>query len=198
MSSEAEQRTSYLETKLREVTTDANVLATEFMTLREQLSNENAYLSTRITELTHVRDDHTAEITRLAQENLRIAQQNEDMVRRIKEVGQLVEVMGGHRHKLMGKVGEWEDGLMVAGREGWRAPATPRAPTTPGSLGRTVGGGGDAEKKKASKGAFDFGSVELQAESEGGDSGESESENGPPMVSASDSGEAVIGGVASL
>ena len=189
---EAEQRTSYLETRLREVTTDANALATEFMSLREQLSNENAYLSTRIAELGNVRDDHTREIAHLAQENLRIAAQNEDMVRRLKEVGTLVQVMGGQRGKLMGKVEEWEDGLMVAGREGWRAPATPRVVENKKGFGfqDTVE---QAESKDSSVG---MGSLVSGASS--AEEAEEEKDGAPPAISASDSGEAVFGGAASF
>ena len=190
---EAEQRTSYLETKLREVTTDANALATEFMSLREQLSNENAYLSTQITELSNVRDDHTREIAHLAQENLRIAAQNEDMVRRLKEVGQLIGVMGGQRGKLMGKVEEWEDGLMVAGREGWRAPATPRVVEQKQGFGFQDTGVERAESKDSSVGMGSLVSgASSSADDENKDSGE------VPTISASDSGEAVFGGAASF
>ena len=190
---EAEQRTSYLETKLREVTTDANALAPEFMSLREQLSNENAYLSTQITELSNVRDDHTREIAHLAQENLRIAAQNEDMVRRLKEVGQLIGVMGGQRGKLMGKVEEWEDGLMVAGREGWRAPATPRVVEQKQGFGFQDTGVERAESKDSSSvGMGSLVSGAGSADDENKDSGE------VPTISASDSGEAVFGAAASF
>ena len=189
---EAEQRTSYLETKLREVTTDANALATEFMSLREQLSNENAYLSTQITELSNVRDDHTQEIAHLAQENLRITAQNEDMVRRLKEVGQLIGVMGGQRGKLMGKVEEWEDGLMVAGREGWRAPTTPRVVEQKQGFGfqDTV------ERAESKDGSSSVGMGSLVSGASSADDENKDSE--VPTISASDSGEAVFGGVASF
>ena len=188
---EAEQRTSYLETKLREVTTDANALATEFMSLREQLSNENAYLSTQITELSNVRDDHTQEIAHLAQENLRITAQNEDMVRRLKEVGQLIGVMGGQRGKLMGKVEEWEDGLMVAGREGWRAPATPRIVEKKG-----FGFQDTVERAESKDGSSSVGMGSLVSGASSADDENKDSE--VPTISASDSGEAVFGGVASF
>ena len=191
---EAEQRTSYLETRLREVTTDANALATEFMSLREQLSNENAYLSNRIAELGNVRDDRTREIAHLAQENLRIAAQNEDMVRRLKEVGQLVQVMGGQRGKLMGKVEEWEDGLMVAGREGWRAPATPRVVENKKGFGfqDTV------EQAESKDGSSSVGMGSLVSGASSAEEAEEEKDGAPPAISASDSGEAVFGGAASF
>lgn len=186
---EAEQRTSYLEGRLREVTTDANALATEFMSAREALSNENAYLTAQITELTNVRDDHTREIAHLAQENLRITQQNEDMVRRLREVGTLVQVMGGQRGKLMGRVEEWEDGLMVAGREGWRAPATPRVVEE--KKGGFAAFHDAVERTESKDSSVDMGSLVSAS------SGEEETKDGAPTISASDSGEAVFGGVAS-
>ena len=191
---EAEQRTSYLETKLREVTTDANALATEFMSLREQLSNENAYLSNQIAELSNVRDDHTQEIAHLAQENLRIAAQNEDMLRRLREVGQLIGVMGGQRGKLMGKVEEWEDGLMVAGREGWRAPATPRVVEQKGfGFQDTV-----VERAESKDSSVGMGMGSLVSGAGSSADGEDKDSGEVPTISASDSGEAVFGGAASF
>jgi len=176
-----------LEERLRTVTTDANVLATDFMSAREQLSNENAYLSARLAELTNISQDRTATITALAQEQLRLDKQGDDMRRRLREVGDLIQIMGGQRAKLCGKVHQWEDGLMVAGREGWRAmpPATPSADTT-----------------------FSFGSQRRRQVSEGDDDdddditevagvkravSQDDEEENAMVITASDSDEAVFG-----
>ena len=129
-----EEQIAHLQTKLREVTSASSALATEFMTHRETLANENAYLSTKIEQLNEVRDGHATTIANLASEQLRITRQNDDIVHRLQEVGNLIQSMGQDRMRLMDKVGEWEDGLMVAGREGWRSQ-TPRntvyTPRTP-------------------------------------------------------------------
>ena len=125
-----EEQIAALQTKLREVTANSSALATEFMTHRETLANENAYLTTKIEQLNEIRDGHAATIAHLASEQLRITRQNDDIVHRLTEVGNLIQSMGQDRMKLMDKVGEWEDGLMVAGREGWRSQ-TPRGVYTP-------------------------------------------------------------------
>ena len=118
--SQLQQKNRSYETQLREVTTAANALATDFMSAREQLSNENAYLTARASELANARADHHATIARLAEEYLRLDRSNEDLERRLVEVRQHFVGMGGQRTRLLGKVDDWEDGLMVAGREGWR------------------------------------------------------------------------------
>mmetsp|Transcript_28602 Transcript_28602/g.82803 ORF Transcript_28602/g.82803 Transcript_28602/m.82803 type:complete len:186 (+) Transcript_28602:272-829(+) len=175
-SSSAHQRTSYLETKLREVTTSANAMTTEFMSLREQLSNENAYLTNRVTELSNVRDDNYTTIAELAEQNLRLTAQNDDIERRLAEVGTLLTVMGGQRGRLMGTVHQWEDGLMVAGREGWRATST------------TVETEGMVERSASNDSAVGMGSA-----------GSSDSaDEDAVVVSGSDSSDAVFGGTASF
>ena len=174
--SQLQQQNRSCETQLREVTTSANALATEFMSVREQLSNENAYLTARVSELTNARTDHHTAIAGLAEEYLRLDRSNEDLERRLVEVRQYFAGMGGQRTRLLGKVDDWEDGLMVAGREGWRS----RTPRTPGE--------GCAEEK------FSF---QEDAKKE-----EEEEEEEPPVVESSstaDSSEAVLeGGINNL
>ena len=116
--SQLQQKNRSYETQLREVTTAANALATDFMSAREQLSNENAYLTARASELANARADHHATIARLAEEYLRLDRSNEDLERRLVEVRQHFNGMKGQRTRLLGKVDDWEDGLMLAGREG--------------------------------------------------------------------------------
>ena len=130
--SQLQQKNRSYETQLREVTTSANALATEFMSVREQLSNENAYLTARAEELKNTRTKHHATIASLAEEHLRLEKSNEDMERRLVEVRQYFAAMGGQRTRLLGKVDDWEDGLMVAGREGERR-RTPRTPDGEGA-----------------------------------------------------------------
>lgn len=172
-----QQQNRSCETQLREVTTSANALATEFMSVREQLSNENAYLTARVDELTNARTDHHTAIAQLAEEYLRLDRSNEDLERRLVEVRQYFAGMGGQRTRLLGKVDDWEDGLMVAGQEGWRS----RTPRTPGD--------GCAEEK------FSFQEDAKKEEQE-------EEEEEPPVVQSSstaDSSEAVLeGGINNL
>lgn len=177
-SSSAHQRTSYLETKLREVTTSANAMTTEFMSLREQLSNENAYLTNRVTELSNVRDDKYTTIAELAEQNLRLTAQNDDIERRLAEVGTLLTVMGGQRGRLMGKVHDWEDGLMVAGREGWRSSAA--ASSAAVEMVESSASNDDSTVGMASAGSSDS------------------ADEDAAVVSESDSSEAVFGGTGSF
>jgi len=180
-SSSAHQRTSYLETKLREVTTSANAMTTEFMSLREQLSNENAYLTNRVTELSNVRDDNYTAIAELAEQNLRLTAQNDDIERRLAEVGTLLTVMGGQRGRLMGTVHQWEDGLMVAGREGWRAAASSES---------AAAGAGEEMVENGANSSSTLGM---------GSAGSSDSaDEDAVVVSESDSSDAVFGGTASF
>ena len=146
-----EEQIAHLQTKLREVTAQSSALATEFMTHRETLANENAYLSKTISDLNSVRDGHAATIAHLASEQLRITRQNDLIVHRLREVGNLIQSMGQDRMRLMDKVGEWEDGLMVAGREGWRSQ-TPRGVYTPRTPREAV----MSSKSRKEKKMFEF------------------------------------------
>ena len=178
--SQLQQRNRSYEAQLREVTAAASALATDFMSAREQLANENAYLAARAAELTAARADRHAAVARLAEEYLRLDRSNEDLERRLGEVRQHFAGMGRQRTQLLGKVDDWEDGLMVAGREGWRS----RTPRTPGD--------------GAAEGKFTF--QEDAKEEEEEDAKEEEEE--PPVVQSSstaDSSEAVLeGGINNL
>ena len=109
-----QEKADVLEAQLLQVTSNMNCVTSDFMTMREALANENAYLVVKRDELQHQVKINQRTIAHLTEENRRTKEQMSKIEIKLQDMASTVRTMSNQRYMLLKKTDQWDDSLMKA------------------------------------------------------------------------------------
>jgi len=106
-----QERAAFLEAKLIQVTAEASSITQEFMSMKEQLSRENAALIKKRDDLQSTVKLNQGTMTKLAGERIIHKTRVEQLEKKLVEVTAVIKSMQNQRYGLLSSTDRWEDCL---------------------------------------------------------------------------------------